>query len=218
MPNWCYTNVRISASHKSIQRLSEEFEKAFALDEETDFGEMWLGKLLLHIGMPLQDVVYGDIRCRGEIEDIDYGDVDSLPTDTCDEEEIQLHMSSAWGPHLYCIQMFVNHFVEDAVITYDAIEDMCELYWTNDPQMVGAIYVDTYISDDLPEELSAIADCEMGEWGEDQLVKYLSRKLGIEGDFKKLSEYIEQLLDEYGCESYISFHKYLGVEISKEMT
>ena len=67
MPNWCFADLMIKTkSIKDAETLEKEFEKAFSSNPlNTGYGNVWLGNLLLQIGMPEEDVIRGPVGCRG---------------------------------------------------------------------------------------------------------------------------------------------------------
>lgn len=135
MPNWCIAEVTITSEkaeliHKEIMHATDGRYESVS---NSDFGGNWLGNLLLHIGYDKDDVVYGDIRCRGWIDDFELG-----------KNEVRIRTQSAWGPHVLCIEKFAKNYDKNAEVIYTAEEFGCALYWTNDSSYANTMcYVDT---------------------------------------------------------------------------
>lgn len=195
MPNWCSSTVRIVASQKSLDILETEFKKAAGSGHsKTDFGDEWLGNLLLHIGMDMPTVLYGPIPCRGQVFCIEQYD-----------GELHMDVESAWGPHISCIRKFCEHFVDDAEVFYTAVEYGNQLFWTNDPEHVGTIIADVYDSGDVPENLQGLEEiyCEPKE----NVRKILADCLGHDGTYDALVGEIDNMFRK--SHSYISFDTFI---------
>lgn len=208
MPNWCFSDVEIISSKENIDILEGHFKKALSSNPlEADFGNNWLGNLLYYIGLPEEQVIHGSPRCRGSIL--------YFNRDTDNDETIRLQTESAWSPHLQCIKMFVDHFVneDDVDIFYTAEESGCGLYYTNDLYFDGRVYVDyAEYSDDFPTELARLLDhcCDAEE---KYVVEALSKYLGHEGTLYELAEEINDQLEETDA-GYVSLNIYEYVELS----
>lgn len=201
MPNWCSSYVRIKASGKSLDVLESEIEKATdGRYPETDFGNEWLGNLLLHIGMSRDDVIYGDINCRGYI-------VDWIKN----ADEITMDIESAWSPHVKCIKEFCDYFVKDADVFYTAFEPGSEIFLSNDPDYIGTVYIDISDGGDMPEDLLNIIPEGDTELPKDKVRILLEGYLKHSGTFEKLAREIEEQF--YDTDSFIAFHVYESCDI-----
>ena len=175
MANCCCSNVRIDASRESIDKLMIEFEKAFELD-----GGSWLGNLIKHIGEGDRIDKDEDYSCRGHISDI------------CRENETQINLfvETAWIPILNCIKIFCDHFVDDAELLYSSIEEGCEIYLTNIPELAEMYYVDFYSDIPVPKKFKALE--ELYEVSEKDLKHIL---VGILEHDDKIENLIKELCD-----------------------
>lgn len=203
MPNWCFTSVTIHSTKENLDIIERELVNATSTNPvKADFGNTWLGNLLLYIGMDEDSVVHGDIRCRGSMEDF-------LRQD---DETIDCVIYSAWSPHIQCICKFVDHYVDDAEIIYTAEEPGCELYWTNDPAVEDTVYIDSLIENEMPEEYMKILTFQ----GCNQriLIKYLNDLLNARASsLEELNVMLNKQLEEY--DNYIGMHAYRYVDIGE---
>lgn len=129
MPNWCQSIITFHGKNaKKLGNLIDEWTKEKLPEVSDYFGKDWLGNCLVNSGiMNFNEVRYGDIRCRGSIDYVEY----------TDEEELTMETSSAWGPAITMWRMINDKLNLDLDIVYTAEEPGCELYWTNDPCVEG---------------------------------------------------------------------------------
>lgn len=128
MADNCVTYIDIVGSEKSLDRIEKEMEQALSLNPlHTDFGNEWLGNLLLHIGHDEKSVIESVIRCRGEVTELERVSPEQLSLDTL----------SAWGPHVTCIEAFCRHYADDVKVRYEVANGPC---WTNIPEKVSDGY------------------------------------------------------------------------------
>ena len=203
MPNWCFADLMIKTkSTKDAETLEKEFEKAFSSNPlNADFGNVWLGNLLLQIGMPEEDVIRGPVGCRG-----------SALFWEREEDAIHFQLESAWSPHVECVKLFVDHYVDDASVLYVAEEPGCQLYWTNDSDVVGTVAIDLYSDGTFPDELEELirSCCDARQ---EDVVKALSEYLGHEGTFPEFEAEINKKVREINEDFYVSFNVYQDVPI-----
>ncbi len=200
MPNWCYSSVNIRGPKDEIGKFDKQVKEACSSNPlKADFGDWWLGNLLLHLGYKDDDVVQGDIRCRGSIIDYDvsyeenYGD-------------ILLSVESAWGPHLGPIVLMRDKYAPNCEILYVAEELGCGLFWSNDPEYYGKWYVDVW--DYEIEDLVPLHDCV--PISDESLVRTLEGILGHSGS---ISELIQEIRVKYP--DSVGFDKYENVPLSE---
>lgn len=145
MPNWCMTGITITSNGK-LKKCFDEMQEALSSNPaNAGFGNEWLGNLLLHIGMDEDEVVCGDIRCRGYVCDLTYDSGEA-----CDE--IVMHTESAWCPATKAIMMFVDKYCDDYEFLYWADEPGNGLYCSNDPSIAGKVSIDFYGSNEHENE------------------------------------------------------------------
>lgn len=149
MPNWCYSSVTIHSEKADV--LEKELKEALSKNPaKAEFGNSWLGNLLLHLGHKTEDVRKENVaRCRGSVD----------WWDRLAKDEISLQTESAWVPHLECVEMFAKHYDLDAEVIYTADEPNKDIYWTNDPAVVGDIYVNSNADELGGKWRELIEDC-----------------------------------------------------------
>ena len=201
MPNWCSTEISIRASKESLDKLEKEIEKATSINPpRADFGEKWLGNLLLHIGVPEDEILHGKPRCRGALYYVN----------RLHDKELYLETETAWSPNVKCIDMFAKHFDAAAEVTYSATENGCCLYWTNDPDQTDM--VDGDWSDDIPEDMKELLQASCGAPLESvmlELKDYCGKECAT------LSEYAQQLQQMAGEDYYVNLWTYDYVPIEE---
>ena len=206
MPNWCYTRITICHSDKSVVDTYEsEMNKALSVNPlKADFGNAWMGNLLLHIGMPSKEVLEGPIHCRGSVEYINREDDNTLYLET----------ETAWSPYLQCILMFLDHYATGYAITYMANEPNMGIYCTNDWNSVGNIIIDCCQEEDFPDALVNIYE-EYNDASREEVQQALSEYLGCDGPFEKLAQAVDEYLDDASPDSYIAFWSYEYVDVKE---
>lgn len=202
MPNWCFSQVNISGKKKDIDLLEKRFNEALSSNPlNARLGNKWLGNLLYEIGLPEDQIVYGEPRCCGEVLD--------LWRDT--EKSLRLDVESAWGPHLQCVKMFVDNCVGEGAVD---ILYSSDLFYTNDPSIEGTVYPDYYIGEEVTEDLREIIE---GSWDvpAESLEKELAEYLGHPGTLESLGNEISEKLEEFSGDYYVNFHVYEYVPLSE---
>ena len=206
MPNWCWSQVHISTDEEKLNKIYEEMKKALSSNPlAASFGNKWLGNLLVYTGMDKDEVLYGNIRCRGSIAD--YG-ID-------DNGELMMNLDTAWNPQFGAIKKFIEYVLgEDAEydFQYTAEESGCELYCSNEDEVVDTYYIDAWNPNgdgDLDELCANYSYC-----GEETLtkglIKFLEAKgLPTDGSFEELCDRVKEAVEGEDCENgFVSFHKY----------
>ena len=138
MPNWCMTRITFHGENaKKLEKLIDEWTSEGL--PGVDFGGYWLGNCLVKSGvMSFDEAAYGDIRCRGTIDYVEY----------TDEDELTMETSSAWSPAVEMWYLINDKLNLDLDIVYTAEEPGCELYWTNDPAVEGTWMYEMHGDDD----------------------------------------------------------------------
>ncbi len=135
MPNWCSTNITITGLNGKAKQIHKEWQKWLEEGKDlSDFKEAWLGSLMIGkgIGDPTKDDYTGPY-CRGCLTDLE----------VINEDQLSLDMETAWSPMLDCITALVSDYPE-AEITYSAIEQGNGVYLTNDADVIGKYYIDSW--------------------------------------------------------------------------
>ena len=205
MPNWCYTNISFNSENKNnLKKLYNFIEKATSNKSKyadvSDFGSNWLGNVLLECDlMTLDDVKNNTVpcRCRGSIIYVDITD-DQVIVDT----------ETAWVPMMQVWHKVVEKLnLDDVDIIYTAEEPGCELYWTNDPTIVGTYILEAYYNGNENDILNYIFDgepnCSLYDLSQKAIDEYLDKTKEFFPSMKKLEE-LEDEFDEF----YISIHAY----------
>lgn len=192
MPNWCISTVSIRSNKKEIELLWDKLQEATSANPEgADFGNLWLGNLVLQVG---ED--WNDVGCRGAI---------SWMNKTSDNV-IDIDVESAWSPQLDPIKLMAGKYAPNASIYYTSEEKGSELYWTNDPDMIGKYIVDVFCNED--EELAFLEEQE--PMSEIELRDALLEVLGESEANKTTSELIRMFTDKF---EYTYVYQYEYVEI-----
>ena len=181
MPNWCTTDiVGTNSDPELIRGLKSEFDNAFHWAEiENGFGEMWLGNILGYLGYTEKEIVYGDMKCRGEVTDIE------LRNDTV----LYIGTFTAWVPMFTPFVKMIEKYAPGSEITYYAEELGCEILCTNDLDMVGKIKV---IADsDVPSELSWIYEADEYDMDKTMFLEKIRNSMKWEIPLEKVEEKIE---------------------------
>ena len=205
MPNWCFSNVEIIGTEDDIDRLEKEFGEALSRDRiKTDFGPSWMGNLLLHIGMSKDEVISGDTRCRGTVTAFE-GDM---------KHRIVLDTETAWVPMMQCIDKFVRHYTDDAAIFYCAEEPGCDVFWSNDEEYIGHVYIDYYPDTDFPADLEKAIDAV--QYGPKEAVQEMLEKyLGHTGTFEALANELDDRVRDINEDLFVSCHVYDNVPLAE---
>ena len=198
MPNWCSTSITIIGPKESLKIIWDEYQKAKRITAvKNDFGQSWLGNLLLHIGVDKDSVCHSDINCRGSVfyEEEDY-----------DHNELRFQAESAWSPCAEVFDKFTRHFMNDAIVYYVSVEPGCEIYLTNDPDYDGCVYVDVYDDGDLPDWISSLQG--FMDTKEEYVREYIAKHLNTTDSLEKLIERLNSIVDEKYPNSYVGVHLY----------
>ena len=194
--NDCYSVITIHAKPRSIRKLKGKFEKLLKNNRRAS-------NLLRSIGYSNDDIKHGDIRAQGVIE----------WWDSTDDDEITINMESPYVPNVRCIKEFVDHYVDDAEIVYSAEEPGVELFWSNDPCVIGTVYIDHWFDYEKIDEATLKKLDEFVstyfDWPKEIVHHGLEDFLGHEGTFEDLAEEMDVYVKENGGkDSYISFYVY----------
>ena len=211
MPNWCWSQVHISTDEEKLNKIYEEMKKALSSNKlGADFGNEWLGNLLVYTGMDKDEVIHGHINCRGSITDFDIDD----------NGELMMNLETAWNPQFGAIKKFIEYVLgEDAEydFRYTAEESGCELYCSNDDEVVDTYYIDAWNPNgdgDLDELHANYSYCDE-ETLTKGLIKFLEAKglLILDGSFEELCDRVKEAVEGEDRESgFVSFHKYEYVD------
>lgn len=134
MPNWCYTQISVNCSSETkaqeIEKLFNEWlEKG---KEDSDFKRNWIGSILKYSGLGQPDSE-GCPRCRGSIADINVED-----------NILSFYTETAWAPMLQWLKFVTDKYDPNAEIIYTAEEPGCGIYYSNDPTVIGTVYIDNW--------------------------------------------------------------------------
>lgn len=122
MPNICSTYVKITARPHKIQQMYDIVNK---VAENSDYTGRWTGNILKALGYS-EEYISSHWYTRGWV---DYAEIK-------DENTLEVWVEDAWSPHLTAFVKLANRFGADELI-YSAEEPGCEIYITNDPELVG---------------------------------------------------------------------------------
>jgi len=146
MPNWCGTHITIN--HEDANKLEQLYnlieEWTSKNYKENGFGLNWLGNVVGNSGIDTSDENKDfSVRCRGSITYMDF-----------DGGQIIIDTETAWCPMLKMWIKILEKYLPDAELTYTAEECGCEIYYTNDPCIVGKYVIDSW-NDDVESDWEA---------------------------------------------------------------
>lgn len=140
MPNWCSTDITITGEKKQVEFLHNKIEEWTSKNAvENGFGKYWLGNILINSGVISAEQL-GKVphpRCRGSIVYLDYDSKE-------EPAELYIQTETAWSPMLQMWVEVLKKYNLDLEIIYTATECGCELYFTNDPCLIGKYIIDVF--------------------------------------------------------------------------
>lgn len=199
MPNWCSTKITIHCkSEQDALRFADTIESSLkSVKMKNGFGDTWLGNILLNLDLATvqrgeyEETIKTDYRCRGTVLDLFQS-----------SNEVTIYTDTAWSPMLKMWTAVADKILGEGNYEkyYTAEEPGCELYGTNDPNMVGRVFIDFFDNYEVLEK--AFEDCDQSE---EEFIEDAQRFMKTdEKDFYKLVKMLES--GEYG--ESISVHKY----------
>ena len=132
MPNWVYSNVKITAPDDEIAVLIKEMKSAFeTYDNLSDFTG-WLGSL----GLALGEKELKAYRHRGNVE---YNEDKPLTPQSNGDgtATLELGVDTAYIPQLDVIYDFADKYAPGNNIQFWSIEPLSDIYDTNIPELRG---------------------------------------------------------------------------------
>lgn len=183
MPNWCYTEYRITGPKKKVKALYNKMNQLENRKETlvpNGFGKTWLGNLVTSLKAD-----WNTISCRGEWDMVDYDESDNV---------LSFSTSTAWGP---CYETFdlVEEKYPGIKIYYSSEEDGMGFYETNDRE--GRFFTGRYIYDDCQGD-PAYFDTE------EELIRYFQSLVEDRAVIKSLDD-IERFLEEHSDEEEFEY-------------
>ena len=209
MANLCFTDIKIVDSEDNLELIEKNILDATSSNPlGSDFGNDWLGNLLLHIGVPEDEVVHGNMRCRGIISCVDW-------CEKAGNKWINVFTETAWRPNVECVKKFAEHYSGTCKITYAGDEGWNGLFWTNDPDMLGKVLVDFEIGDSsvLPKWARELTSGEPMDILE--CVDVMDTLLG-EFDGNGFDDIALKACEAIEYPNYLSIHRYEFVPIGEE--
>ena len=149
MPNWCFTDIKMTGEKEKVQFLHDKIEEWTSKDYmQNGFGNTWLGNIVLGSGIATEEDIdkHDAPRCRGSIV---YTDIDLFDTNNA---ELTVQTETAWNPMMKMWSMINEQYDLNLDIVYSAEEPGCELYLTNDPDIAGTYIIDAYDMDEIQTE------------------------------------------------------------------
>lgn len=154
MPNWCSTDFRFHGNKEQIETLHSKItEWTSSSTMKTDFGDPWLGNILIGAGFK-DRIDNGDssknVRCRGTVTEI--GDITSSNND---DYCFDVYTETAWVPMGKMWELVIKALKLTSVgFSFMAEESGCEIYWKYDPNNYGdflyeEVYIDAFGNDDI---------------------------------------------------------------------
>ena len=186
------------------KKIDEWRKKPFKKNDFDTYTLGWLGNIVGNSGLAewkmrengTEDFV-PNIRCRGSLQNFEYH-----------KENIYITTETAWGPMLEMWKLLCDKYLPDADIYYTAEESGNGLYKTNNPDVIGKYYIDTW--DTPPEEFKDVtSEYEASlEYTTHLLQRILDTK---ESDIDKLID----MLNRSDNQEWISIHAWETVELDE---
>lgn len=201
MPNWCTTEYTFYGSAESLKYLYDKMEDTFdTLLVKSDFGHSWLGNLLKHCGLDL-DELPSNVRYRGDIVDFFLDDYD-------DPSNLIVQTSTAWVPMVNMWDIIIDKLYLDLSYVYTAEELGCGLLINTDTER-------TFYNFDYLMDIS-LPNIELFEsMREDEILPCLNRLLSkryksLKQAKKRIRKRIKHLNNKgnYNKHFYMSIQKY----------
>ena len=146
MPNWCFTEIKIYHNNKNeLKTFYELIQKWTSTNYmKNGFGLQWLGNIVGNSGIgTINKGQNTDLSCRGTLNDIELN-----------EDYIYLSTDTAWEPMLQMWLKLIKKYLpnSESMLYYSAEEPGCELYITNDPDLVNKYNVIVWDIEDFDSE------------------------------------------------------------------
>ncbi len=135
MANWCSTQITINHENENkLEELENKINEWMNPKDTSDFGNSWLGNIVINSGVGTVDEnANTDCRCRGSVIDMYRSG-----------NELYIYTETAWVPMLKMWTRLLDKYLPDAELLYSADECGCEIYSTNDPNVVGRYVIDIF--------------------------------------------------------------------------
>ena len=216
MPNWCSTTYWFHGAKNELELLNnkiKEWTSASAMT--TDFGDSWLGNIV--IGAGYKDRIDNSdsslcIRCRGTLTDI--GDVDGSDN-KC---SFDLWTETAWVPMGRMWQHVIKALgLKTVGFSFEAEEPGCELYWVYDPNNYGDftdedVYIDSF-GDNEVDRLS-------GYYSREAAVRLLNSFFHTEleklEDFYPLCDRYNETQDDFYDDWYVNIYEFEKIQTLRD--
>lgn len=157
MANWCDTNISIrSKDKKAMEQFYQKLQEWTSVNYiDNGFGLKWLGNVVGNSGIGKFDSNGNStIPCRGSITSMYLSD---------SKQEIYISTDTAWNPMpemwLRLIEIYLPNDVE---FIYSAEEPGCEIFATNDPDLIGNYHIDSWDELEKYEEYCASEETVVG--------------------------------------------------------
>lgn len=169
MPNWCYTNMTIEGSdvknlHDKITEWQEEGTQI-----ENSWGNSWLG-LLVEKGLN-EEPCEGKYNCRG-----------CFNIESFDDNLLQISTETAWSPMMDMWFDLVDRYCPGSQLTYTAEESGMGIYVTNDADLIGKYYIDSWdekvesmwdaTEDNVRNIVAELTDSDVSNMSIDELIEF----------------------------------------------
>jgi len=184
MPNWCYTDYYVtSENEEGMKKVEELFKEATSKEKyPTDFGDIWLGNILIEAGIVDRDGIDSEDcpECRGTL---DYFE----PYKADGKFGLRFATTTAWLPMFRMFKMVLDKLVgeDNWEVEYRSYDEFKNFITTNIPDEIG-----TYIYDIAKDGVSC-DDCEF--LTEEKLREYLKEDFPEVEPDEDISKYIEKI-------------------------
>lgn len=137
MPNWCYTSISIESDKEN--GVKPLYDKIVEWQKEgtkikNSWDNNWLG-LLVEKGLGVDPVKSNEYPCRGQFYDLQINQ---------DGTQMTCGTETAWGPMNELWLALIDKYIPEAKLIYTAEESGMCVYISNDPDMFGKYYIDSW--------------------------------------------------------------------------
>ena len=188
----CNTSITINYQDDSkLKELERIIEDSISKEKnnENDFGPNWLGNVVINLNLgTVNQNLETDLKCRGVITYIEHL-----------ESQLLIDTETLWEPMMKMWVKFLDKYLPDAELLFNAVEYSTSLYETNDPY-----YKDKYAID----AFGSYVKYNTHEADEDQAVKFLQKILN--SDKTNIDELLK---DIYESDINVGIHKWKFVDL-----
>lgn len=174
----CNTSITINYQDDSkLKELERIIEDSISKEKnnENDFGPNWLGNVVINLNLgTVNQNLETDLKCRGVITYIERL-----------ESQLLIDTETLWDPMMKMWVKFLDKYLPDAELLFNAADISTSLYETNDPYYKDKYTIKTFTG--------PYVKYNAHEVDEDQAVKFLQKILN--SDKTNIDELLKDIYD-----------------------